>query len=209
VIVYKLTSQKMRTHGGFQWELGVPRVAEGEWWGLCSAGCLHFYYHPILAALMNPAHARLKNPRLFEAKASCYKANDYHLKGGCRRLTLLRELELPRLSLLQRLKIAMRCVRPVVRGDEDAKAWIDGWLEHRDRGGFSVHNTADFTYLPGFSMLTHAVSIGVIRKETRRGVRAAALAIEKAITHLERPGLVLKAAKAEVPNWVEPRVKGG
>ena len=41
-IAYKLIGSEMKTHKGFQWELGKWYETTGEG-GLCSSGWLHFY----------------------------------------------------------------------------------------------------------------------------------------------------------------------
>src|SRR3989304_4485465 len=65
---YKLTDQQMRTYGDCQWTLGEWKETSGEG-NLCGPGWLHFYTHPLLAALLNPIHANIQNPRLFRVEA--------------------------------------------------------------------------------------------------------------------------------------------
>jgi len=87
MIVYKLTDQKMQTPGGYQWEHGVTRETDGSG-DLCGSGWLHYYHDPLLAVLLNPIHADIEDPILWEAEAEGLHRDDKGLKGGCTKLTL-------------------------------------------------------------------------------------------------------------------------
>jgi hypothetical protein len=108
MLVYKLTDENMRTHGGFQYELGVVAKASGSG-GLCSDGFLHWYHSPLLAVLLNPLHARIVNPRLFLADAEGETEYDRGLKGGSKELTLLEEIPVPEFTPSQRATFARLC----------------------------------------------------------------------------------------------------
>lgn len=96
--VWKWTDAGVRTYKGFPWEPGVPRVASGHG-DLCSHGWLHFYRHPLLAAVLRPEHVRYDAPLLWEAEAAGRRRDDNGLKGGCTRLTLVRRVEPPVMDL--------------------------------------------------------------------------------------------------------------
>jgi hypothetical protein len=108
MLVYKLTDENMRTHGGFQYELGITAKASGDG-GLCSDGYLHWYHSPLLAVLLNPLHARIVKPRLFLADAEGKTEYDRGLKGGSKELTLLEELPVPEFTPSQRAAFARLC----------------------------------------------------------------------------------------------------
>lgn len=108
IIGYKLTDQKMQTHGGFQWEIGVEKSTNGEG-DLCGPGWLHFYQSPLLAMLLNPIHANFSEPRLFKARVGGEIKEDRGLKAGATHMTLFEEMPLPIITLQQRVKFAKNC----------------------------------------------------------------------------------------------------
>ena len=94
--LYKLTDQDGRTRAGqageTQWGLGVKHKATGKpGQALCTDGWIHAYKHPLLALLMNPIHAKICNPRLWECEGRIGKRAG-QLKCGCRTLTTVREI---------------------------------------------------------------------------------------------------------------------
>ena len=105
---YKLTDSDMKTYGGFQWQIGTTYTTRGKG-SLCSAGWLHYYHDPLLAVLLNPIHANVNKPRLFEAHAAGEMLYDRGLKAGATSLTLLREIALPTFTIAQRAKFARLC----------------------------------------------------------------------------------------------------
>lgn len=131
--VYKLTTPEGTTHNGYKWSLpsgGAP----GGWHetdgagGLCGPGWLHWYHHPLLAALMNPAHADIADPVLWEAEAGGELRDDHGLKGGSTRLRLVARAELPALTAEQRTAIAIAAALEVHTGAEFGE-WAAGWLQ--------------------------------------------------------------------------------
>ena len=128
---YKLTDQNLQTHNGFQWELGVERTTDGRG-TLCSEGFLHYYHHPLLAILLNPVHANIENPRLFEIKALGKHLNDSGLKGGCTKMTLVKEIELPTISLIQKIAFGILCSLKVY-SESSYVIWANNWLNNIGR----------------------------------------------------------------------------
>ncbi len=130
--VYKLTDASMKTHGGYQWELGRTQTVSGKG-PLCSAGWLHVYSHPDLAVILNPIHANFSYPRLFRAEASGVYLSDRSLKAGVSSLTLIEELPLPifsHLDLVAWLIFQLRALpkRPIIATWEQ---WADRTLADR------------------------------------------------------------------------------
>ena len=84
----------MNTYGDTAWVLNEPKtlppVTNPQ---LCTNQVLHAYTCPILALLLNPIHADIINPRLFEAEGEIVIA-DWD-KCGTFNLTLTNELSLP------------------------------------------------------------------------------------------------------------------
>ena len=134
-ILYKLTDAQGQTRGGgtnhTQWGAGVTHEAAGPTDGpLCSASWIHAYEHPLVAVLLNPIHADLKNPQLWSCRGEIGK-RDGPLKCGCRKLTTVEILPLPEITTEQKVRFAIGCAWP--RTSESWKKWATGWLSRKDR----------------------------------------------------------------------------
>ena len=136
MLVYKLTDSALRTHGStFQWELNVPREIskEDHTTSLCSPGFFHWYRDPLLAIFHDPIHGKFgPSARLFEAEAEGVILEEGQMKGGSTKLTLLREIPLPQVTLEQRIKYGILCAMEVTT-DEAWKLWATKWLSGEDR----------------------------------------------------------------------------
>ena len=131
IIAYKLTDSDMQTHNMFQWELGKEYTTSGKG-NLCSAGWLHFYTHPLLAMLLNPIHADIKNPRLFMAEVGGKNKLDHGLKVGYTRGRLTKEMPLPMVTTEQSVRFAILCALEVY-DNADFIAWANKWLSGEDK----------------------------------------------------------------------------
>jgi len=131
MIKYKLTDQDLKTFNDFQWEVGKEYEISGIG-ELCSDGWLHYYHHPLLAILMNPIHADIKNPRLWEVEANGDHLDDKGLKGGCTKMKLVKELPLPEISLNQKISFGILCSLEVYKEESYVK-WANDWLSGRNR----------------------------------------------------------------------------
>jgi hypothetical protein len=140
MIGYKLTKQDLTTYKGFQWELGKTVTTDGSG-DLCSSSWLHFYNDPLLAILLNPIHATIKSPRLFEFSAEGTIKKDRGLKFGCTRGTLVREIEVPAISKTQRSAFGILCAKQVCK-DEKWNKWADRWLSREDRSKNAAYAAA-------------------------------------------------------------------
>lgn len=148
--VYKLTKQDMTTYRGFRWELGVeaPKLSGKD--GLCSSGFYHYYHHPLLAIFLNPIHANIVNPRMWEAWATGKHKDDSGLKGGSTRLKLTREIEVPSVTVNQRVVFGILCALEVC---EDATfiEWANAWLDGSDRTIMSADIAVNTAYAASIS----------------------------------------------------------
>src|SRR5690606_4646419 len=120
---YKLTTQDLTTYNGFKWEIGKKYTTNGEG-GLCGPGFLHYYHHPLLAVLLNPIHADIINPRLFEVEAEGIHLDNHGLKGGCTEMTILREIDLPEITTTQRVAFSVLISLDVYKS-KGYKEWAD------------------------------------------------------------------------------------
>ena len=106
--LYKLTDQDGKTRTGqdneTQWGPGVTHAADGKSQGLCNEHWIHAYRDPHVAALLNPAHADLRNPKLWECEGTV--GLDMADKCGCTELTTVREIPLPKMTVAQKVEFA-------------------------------------------------------------------------------------------------------
>jgi len=141
---YKLTDQNMQTYNNFQWELGKEYSTSGKG-DLCGPGWLHCYSHPLLAALLNSLHADFKNPRLFLCEATGNHKYDKGLKEGCTTLKLIKEIELPIITLEQRVAFGILCALEVYK-EKTFNLWAKNWLNNIDRTNTAAITIARDTY---------------------------------------------------------------
>jgi hypothetical protein len=126
----KLTNQDNTTRNNCLWGENITHTADGNG-ELCSKHWVHAYTHPLLAVLLNPIHGNFANPKLWECEGDVGKS-DYGLKVGCTRLTTLREIALPVVTLEQRIRFGIGCAWAVCT-NEHWRTWASMWLAGTDR----------------------------------------------------------------------------
>jgi hypothetical protein len=137
---YKLTTQNLQTHNGFQWEIGKTVTTDGSG-SLCSQGWLHCYTHPLLAVLLNPIHADIDNPKLFEVGCSGITKTDNGLKEGFTEMTIMKQLDLPVITTTQKIAFAILCSLEVYKAPAYVE-WADNWLSGKDRAASAASRAA-------------------------------------------------------------------
>lgn len=137
---YKLTNEKLQTHNGFQWVIGREVVIEKPGNQLCTDQVLHFYDHPTLAVIFNPIHADISEPRLFECNVKDIVAHD-KLKGGCKKMTLVKEIDLPAITSEQKVLFAIECAKQA-RQPKGWREWAEGWISRKDRSALAAAEAA-------------------------------------------------------------------
>jgi hypothetical protein len=150
---YKLTTQDLQTYGGFQWEIGKEVTTTGKVDYLCTSSWLHYYHHPLLAVLLNPIHSDIIEPRLFEVKAEGKHLDDNGLKGGCTKMTLIKELTLPVITLTQKVAFGILCSLMVYKNKKYV-TWANNWLLKKDR----TYSTAADAYNAADAYATNAAN---------------------------------------------------
>ena len=139
---YKLTTQEGMTQNNTQWGENLTHEATGDIQkGLCSDAWIHAYTHPLLAVLMNPAHADIENPILWEGNGEG-KAKFEPLKCGFRKFTTLRQIPLPEVTDVQKIAFGILCAKEVYK-DLSWNQWADKWLSGEDRTKSSADAAAD------------------------------------------------------------------
>lgn len=133
-IYYKLTDQDWFTRRGETneclWGPNVTHKARRGKGSLCSDKYIHFYHSPELAALLNPIHANIKNPVLWECKARL-ALDDNGIKAGAKSLTTLQIIPLPKFSLIQHVAFAIYCAQEVYKGTA-WNIWASDWLTNNN-----------------------------------------------------------------------------
>lgn len=133
MIRYKLTDRTLRTHRGYQWTVGEWHEVTGDpAQPLCTDGWLHCYETVLLAVLHNPIHADIANPRLWEVEVEGECLRDGQVKEGWRRMRLVREIDVPKITMEQRVRYGI-LVSLQVYDDPDYRRWAEGWLSDKDR----------------------------------------------------------------------------
>ena len=141
---YKLLDQELKSNKGtFQWEIGKTYTIDKPGNEMCSDEVFHCYNHPALAVLFNPIHGNIENPRLFEIEVPEFVNND-QLKYASKSQTLIKEIDLPVITVEQRVEFAIKVVK-LVCDDEKWNSWADKWLIGEDRTKKSA-DAADAAY---------------------------------------------------------------
>lgn len=129
--VYKLTDQNFKTYNDTLWGEGVTHESSGLG-SMCAVGWLHYYHDPYLAVLLNTIHASIKEPVLWESEAEGKHQDDRGLKGACTKLTTIRQIPLPEISLEERVAFAIRCAK-LTNQQENWVKWADEWISGKNR----------------------------------------------------------------------------
>ena len=144
MLKYKLTDQYNTTYGNTKWGISVTHETSGDG-ELCGFGWLHYYHSPELAVLLNPMHACIVNPKLWEVEATGIHKNDNGLKSGCTKITTIREIPLPEFSIEQKIKFGILCALQVYK-DEKFMTWSVNWLNGTDRSGAAARGASGAAY---------------------------------------------------------------
>lgn len=129
--IYKLTDENNKTANDTVWGENVTHEVTGEL-SMCKNG-LHAYKHPLMAVFMNSAHADIIKPVLWEAKGKIEL--DDGCKVLCRKLTTIRKIELPEITIKQRIRISIRIAQYAsskIDIDKESKTYrenIEKWQE--------------------------------------------------------------------------------
>ena len=136
---YKLTDEDNQTRNNTQWGENVTHEATGNGKKLCTDGWIHFYEDPLVAMMMNPIHASFNNPHLWEAEAEGEVLREA-TKSGCKKLTTLKQIPLPEITLTQRVAFGILCALEVC-ADESFREWAKKWLSGKNRSACAAYAT--------------------------------------------------------------------
>ena len=137
--LYKLTDSENRTQNGTIWGKGVTHTARGAGSRLCTSDVIHAYTDPYIAVFMNPLHANINKPIMWEARGNVIA--DDGTKVGVKSLTTIRKIKLVSLSYHQKVAIGIKCAFTVYKSKE-YKKWGENWLNGIDRSSYDSTDMA-------------------------------------------------------------------
>ena len=144
--LYKLTNLHSQTRSATQWGENVTHeLPARDTYQLCSKQVLHAYASPELAVLMDPIHAiLLPDAILWEAEGDVVVSDG--TKVGCTRLTTLKQIPIPAITLEQRVTFAIKCALHAYKGPSWV-AWAQAWLANTNRDAYAAAtNAAAYAY---------------------------------------------------------------
>ena len=139
MIKYKLTDQNLRTYGGYQWTVDVEKTIDNPGNRLCSDQVFHFYDSPEEAVFLNPIFGDIPDPLCWEVE--CDQVVHDGLKGGAKKMKLIRQVALLTITTETMIRIAIRCSMLVYK-EEKWNIWAKKWLTGEDRSGEAAARAA-------------------------------------------------------------------
>lgn len=142
--LYKLTNQDSYTRNKIHWEIGVTVSVTIEGSTLCTSQVIHAYTSPLLAELLNPLHANLKDDKiLYECEGDIVVSD--HTKVGVKSLTPIKRINIPEITIIQKVAFGI-LVALEVYNDIGFARWTERWLSNIDRSyssALAAHNNAN------------------------------------------------------------------
>jgi len=129
--IYKLTSADDTTKNGTVWGPGVEHAVNGEL-AHCING-LHVYTDPLIAVFMDPIHGQFGPTAHLWIGRAYDEWTENETKLCCRRVKTLRRIELPVLTIEQKMEGAIRLVLTLKNLPRQWRRWARGWLDGTDR----------------------------------------------------------------------------
>jgi hypothetical protein len=137
----KLVTQDLKTYADTQWRLGEWKSSSGEG-SLCGSGWLHGYEDPLLAAFLNPVHANILSPLVFEVAVKGSLLDVYGTMFGATDMCLTQALSpLPTLTDWRCIRFALLCVLRTTESERFCE-WAEKWLLGQDRTYDAAHRAA-------------------------------------------------------------------
>ena len=131
-LLCKWVDQDMTTMNDTLWKVGVPNeLPEKDDLQLCAKGLFYYVTHPLLAVMFKSFHNCIHYTRLYEVNPEGKIVKNWD-KCGSTKLTLVKELEVPTVTVKQRTAFALLSVLEVY-SDEVFVEWANKWLNNKDR----------------------------------------------------------------------------
>ena len=127
----KWVSNNMKTLNS-KWEVGIPKeLPQRDDLQLRYSGLFHYFLHPLLAVLFKEKYGCYFYTKLYEVLPEG-KIVKGHGRSGATKLTLVKELEIPEITLNQQIAFGIFCVKEVY-SDKVFISWANKWLSGEDR----------------------------------------------------------------------------
>jgi hypothetical protein len=159
--------------------VGEWHEANGEG-GLCTAGMIHDYDDPWIAVVMNPAHAAIHNPVMYETERDGPTETD-GLKCGCKRLRLVRRVDIPDVPRVQRVAFGILAAMQVCH-DDVWLTWARAWLSGEDRSSTSARYAAEAAAYVAFAAAATAAAYAAYAHDYAAEAAAEAAATANGVT---------------------------
>jgi hypothetical protein len=119
------------TQNDTKWGENVTHEAKEGKIELCSETCIHCYSDPLMASFFNSIHADIQDPLLWEAEVYGETITD-GCKIGCRKLTTIKQIPLPEITIEQRVTIGIKAALKNYH-ESSFVEWAEKWLSGEDR----------------------------------------------------------------------------
>ena len=151
----KWVSRNMTTRNNTLWEINVPKeLPDRNNLVLCEEGLFHYVKHPLLAVMFKYFHGCESYTKLYEVIPEGQTIHGYNLAGSTK-LTLVRELEIPKITLEQHIAFGILCAKEVCKKPNFVN-WANKWLNDEDQ---SQQNTINILSDIPFSEETVRISL--------------------------------------------------
>ena len=142
-IYCKWVSENMTTRNNTHWEIGVPNECSGQnYIQLCQEGVFHYNHHPLLAVMFKYSHGCDNYTKLYEIKPQGVIVEGWD-KSGSTILTLIKELEIPKINRFHKAAFAILCSLSFCK-DQIYIDWANNWLNGKDRSRKSTKKILDY-----------------------------------------------------------------
>ena len=190
--LYKLTDQDGQTQGNTQWGEGVTHsLTTCPNPKLCSGDVLHAYTNINLALLLNPVHANISSPLLWECEGDI-TVQDWG-KVGCFELTTTHRLPLPGWYMSVRNRVVVRfsilCARAVLH-------YYEEWAPTDKRVREAIEAAEEYLNNPS-ARAAYAAAADAARAAARAAAAAAAAAAADAAADAARARAAYAYAAAD------------
>ena len=129
----KWVGNDMTTRNNTKWEINVPKEIPSN---DLSYEDGFFYEHPLLAVMFKSFHQCENYSRLYEVKPEGEVTKNFD-KYKATNLTLVKELEIPKVSSNQKVAFGILCAKKVY-DEPNFINWANDWLNAKDRSAKSA-----------------------------------------------------------------------
>jgi len=158
-ILYKMTNENGQTKNYTQWGQNIEHIVTGQ----LDKVDLNAFTDPLLAVLLSPIYCNFKRPQLWEAEGYIEKENVLHVE--CTRLKTICQIELPQVTIEQRIRFAILCIKEVYLNVE-WNNWADKWLSGENRTSATAWMAAEVTWRPASNIANVVASTSYMSNDS-------------------------------------------